>query len=550
MGRVRSVDALYDQGAMSRYSTLTAITESPLAEGVLYTGSDDGLIHVSEDGGDTWRRAADLPNVPARSFINDVEASQHDAATVFAVADNHKMGDFSAYVFESTDHGRSWRSIAGDLPEGTTVWAIQQDHVEPDLLFLGTEFGLYFSPDRGGHWIELSGGVPTISFRDLELQRRDDDLVGATFGRGFYVLDDYSPLRAMAAGALAAGNDDATLFPVRDAWWYVPSVPGQAPGLPTWGSTDWRAPNPPHGATFTYHLADVPPTQRAARREGERELRRRGEDVPFPGLDRLRAEALEAEPMVLLGVRDAEGRPVRWVEGPARAGLHRVTWDLRGPPPDPVDLSSGGFRPPWASDPRGPLVAPGRYEVELLLVDAGGVTTLAGPEPFELRPVPTAPAGTDLVAATAFQWEASELMRRISGASDELGRAAERLRYMRAALVETPRAAPTLFQSLDSLEGRVADMRMRLNGDPARQRLNDFGAPGIRGRVGSVVFGHWDTRQEPTATQRRNLEIADDAFGPWLADLRRLVDDEIPGVEAQLEAAGAPWTPGRRLPGG
>jgi hypothetical protein len=223
---------------------------------------------------------------------------------------------------------------------------------------------------------------------------------------------------------------------------------------------------------------------------------------------------------------------------------------MRGPPPDPVDLSSGGFRPPWASDPRGPLVPPGRYEVELLLVSADGVTTLSGPEPFELRPVPTTPAGTDLVAATAFQREGSDLMRRIAGASDELGRAAERLRYMRTALVETPRAAPTLFQAIDSLEARVADLRMRLNGDPARQRLNEFSAPGIRGRVGSVVSGHGDTRQEPTATQRRDLEIATDAFGPWLADLRRLVDDEIPRVEAQLEAAGAPWTPGRRLPGG
>ncbi len=149
MGRVWSVDALHDNGAMSQYATLTAISESPLAEGLLYTGSDDGLIHVSEDGGESWRMAAPLPGVPEASFVNDVEASQHEAGAVFALADAHKTGDFSPYVFESTDRGRSWRSIAGDLPAGTIVWAIQQDHVDPDLLFLAAEFGLYFSPNHG-----------------------------------------------------------------------------------------------------------------------------------------------------------------------------------------------------------------------------------------------------------------------------------------------------------------------------------------------------------------------------------------------------------------
>ena len=126
-----------------------------------------------------------MPGVPERSFINDVEASRHNADAVFAVADAHKTGDFSPYVFESTDRGRTWRSIAGDLPAGTIVWALEQDDEDPDLLFLGTEFGLYFTPNRGTNWFKLSGGVPTIAFRDLKLQRRDGDLVGASFGRGF-----------------------------------------------------------------------------------------------------------------------------------------------------------------------------------------------------------------------------------------------------------------------------------------------------------------------------------------------------------------------------
>ena len=544
LGRVWSVDALYDNGAMSQYATLTAISESPVAEGVLYVGSDDGLIQVSEDGGQTWRRAGPLPAVPERSFINDVEASQHDADVVFAVVDAHKTGDFSPYVFESTDRGRTWRSITGDLPAGTIVWALQQDHEVPDLLFLAAEFGLYFSPNRGTNWFILGAGVPTIAFRDLKLQRRDEDLVGATFGRGFYVLDDYTPLREIASGALAG---DGALFPVRDAWWYIPYVPMQARGKPTLGSTDYTAANPPFGATFTYYLAEVPSTERETRRAAEKELRERGEDVPFPGWDRLRREAVEGKPRVLILVRDDQGQPVRRVEGPAKEGLHRVSWDLRLPPPDPVDLTTPGFTPPWAGAPQGPLAAPGRYRAELLLLSSAGVQSIGTAQEFEVKPVPTAPPGTDFDAVAAFQQEASALMRRVAGAGEEIGRTQDRLRHMRAALVETPRADPALFMQLDAFGAALEALRTRLSGDRIRGQRNESSVPSIRNRIGRVTR-HWSTRQTPTATHRRNLDIARDDFAALRQDLSVLIETDLSRLEADLEAAGAPWTPGRLPP--
>lgn len=547
MGRVRSVDELHDNGAMSQYATLTVVTESPLAEGRLYVGSDDGLIHVTENGGDTWTRAAELPGVPESSFINDMEASLHDAEAVFAVADAHKTGDFSPFVFESRDMGRSWRSISGDLPPGTIVWSIQQDHVNSDLLFLGTEYGIYFTPNGGVNWHKLSGGVPTIAFRDLKIQRRDGDLVGATFGRGFYVLDDYTPLREMASGAL---EGEGSIFPVRDAWWYIPSVPSQAAGRPTHGSTAYAAENPPFGATFTYWLRDVPSTERAARRDTEKELRSQGADVPFPGWERLRMEGQESRPMVLLLVRDAQGEPVRWIEGSAREGLHRVSWDLRRSAPDAINLSSGGFRPPWATDPQGPLAAPGMYQVEMFLLAGDGSRSIGTPQEFEVKPVPTAPPGTDFAAVAAFQFEVSELMREMAGASAEVGRVRDRLRHMRAALVETPKADPALFGQLDALGRKLEEMNLRLSGDRTRGQLNVSSSPSIRGRVGQVMGGHWGTRQEPTATQRRNIEIAFSAFAELNQELKTLIEVDLVELEGALAAAGAPWTPGRRLPGG
>jgi photosystem II stability/assembly factor-like uncharacterized protein len=505
MGRVWSVDDLYDNGAMSKYATLTTIAESPLAEGVLYTGSDDGLIHISEDGGQTWRRSGALPGVPERSFINDLEASQHDPNTVFAVVDAHKFGDYHPYLFISTDRGRSWQSIAGDLPEGTIVWTLKQDFQDENLLFIGTEYGLYFSYDKGGHWVKLSAGVPTIPFRDIELHERDGDLVGATFGRGFYVLDDYSCLRGITK---AVETETNTLFPVRDAWWYVPSVPMQAKGMPTLGSTSYRAENPPFGAVFTYYLADVPETAKAKRREKEKDLRASEESIPFPGWETLRAESTEPAPDVLLLVSDENGQPIRWIEGADKKGLHRASWDLRLPAPDPIKLSKPAFQPPWAGDPLGPLAAPGNYNAQLYLVHDGELTPQGSPQPFMVKPIPGSDTDIDYQEVAVFQQETSELMRRISSTSQVLSETDDRLRYLYAALKQTPRAGTAQFASYQALKKELAALRLRLSGDPIRRSLDESTVPSISGRVGQVIYGHWQTRQSPTETQQQNIEIA------------------------------------------
>ncbi len=545
MGRTWSVDALHDNAAMSKYATLTAISESPLQAGTLIVGTDDGLVQVTTDGGRSWVRAGALPGLPPLSFVNDVEASLTDPRTFYVVADAHKIGDFSPYVYESVDGGRSWRSIAANLPKGTIVWSIQQDHVKPELLFAGTEFGIWYTPNRGGDWFKLSGGVPTISFRDLKIHRRDGDLVGASFGRGFYVLDDYSPLRDLV-GAVA--GDDGRLFPVRAAWWYVPSQLGQAPGRPEAGSDDFTAPNPPPGAILTYYLREAPTTARERREATEKSLRDAGRDVPFPGFERLRAEAIEQGPRVLVRIADATGRPVRWLSGPTTAGLHRVNWDLRGPAPDPIDLDPPGFQPPWASTPAGPLVAPGRYTADLVIVSESGVRRLGQPQTFEVKPVPNLPPGTDPVAVAEFQQSTAELMRKAASVAAEIGRARERLRYLRAALLEAPRGEPALFARMDSVARALAAQDLRLRGDPARQRLDESPTQSVMGRIGEVIGGHWETRQMPTATQRREIDRATTELQDIAREIIRLVEGDLTQVEAALEAAGAPWTPGRRVP--
>ena len=543
MDRVWSVDALYDNGAMSKYATLTSIAESPLVEGLLYTGSDDGLIHISENGGENWRKSAALPNVPARSFINDIETSNHNENVVFAAADAHKFGDYTPYLFMSSDRGRTWKSITGDLPKSTIVWSLKQDHKDENLLFIGTEYGLYFSYNQGKNWVPLKNGVPTIAFRDIELHPREDDLVGATFGRGFYILDDYSSLRAI--GKAASANTNA-LFTVRDAWWYIPNEPMQAKGMPTLGSTSYRAENPPFGALFTYYLNEIPQQTKALRKEAEQKKRAQNVSIPLPSWDQLRAESNETKPQVLLLVKNEKGESIRWVEGIAKKGLHRANWDLRLPAPNPINLSSPAFKPPWAGDAQGPLAAPGKYTVELFIEHNGTLVSQGDPQSFTIKPVSTAASNTDFQAVADFQKKTSDLMRDISSASRKLSEVNDRLQHINAALKQTPNATAKHFNQYQQLKEKLADLRTHLSGDPIRRRLNESTSPSISGRVGQVAYGHWDTRQMPTATFQNNLDIATRAFGQFRGTMDSFLQD-LENYEATLEAAGAPYTKGRKF---
>lgn len=541
MDRVPSIDALYDNGAMSKFATLTTISESTLQAGLLYTGSDDGLIHISEDDGKTWRKSGSLPKVPALTFINNIEASSHDVNTVFAAADGHQLGDYSTYVFMSSDKGKTWRSIAGDLPVKTIVWVIKQDPIDENLLFIGTEYGIYFSVNKGINWTKLNAGVPTIPFRDIALHARDNDLVGASFGRGIYVLDDYSPLREI--NKLANANSNKVL-PVRDAWWYVPSVPFQAKGMPSQGSTSFVSDNPPFGAVFTYYLTGLPKTEKAQRKELEKNLNEQKNSIPFPGWDQLRAEAMEEEPSVLLLVRDKNGEPIRWIEGMAKAGLHRASWDLRLSPPDPINLTVPAFQPPWVSDPEGPLVAPGKYSVELYVMNNGKLEPQGTKQEFNVKPVH--PTSDNHEETAAFKKQTSDLSRRTSSAASQLSEAGNKLRFIKAALTTTPNATPDLFAQLVVLNTSLFNLRTALMGDGVLQSKDESDSPSIMNRVGSVIYGHWSTTEPPTATYRRDIEIAESEFDQYLKDASAFYN-ELADFELKLEKAGAPYTPNRKM---
>ncbi|MEM9934459.1 MAG: glycosyl hydrolase [Bacteroidota bacterium] len=539
--RVPGVDALYDNGAMSKYATLTSIAESPQEEGLLYTGSDDGLIHVSEDGGKSWRKSAALPGVPERAFINDIEPSQHNANTVFAVADAHKVGDYSPYLFRSDNRGSTWKSISGDLPLGTILWVIKQDHQAEDLLFIGTEYGIYFSYNAGDNWLKLKAGVPTIPFRDIELHARENDLVGASFGRGFYVMDDYSPLRELST---VVENKASTLFSVRDAWWYVPNEPMQAKGSPTLGSDSYVAENPPFGALFTYYLSEAPQTSKQKRMEANKSLMKESEDIPFPGWENLRAESMESKPSAMLLIKDEEGHSVRWLAGPAKKGLHRINWDLTHPAPDPINLTKPAFTPPWAGESSGPMVKPGIYTVALFLEHNGKMEAQGNPQSFTVKPIPTVAEGKDFQAIAAFQQQTSDLIREIASARRKLGEVKDQFRYVEAAMKQTAGTRAEHFTRIGELKNIWGELSLRLSGDPIRRKLDEPSVPSISSRAQAVAYGHWGTTQAPTHTHEKNIEISTAEFAAFQKDLKSFLDD-VDIFIGSLEVIGAPYIKGR-----
>jgi photosystem II stability/assembly factor-like uncharacterized protein len=548
MGRVWSVDAIAKNASTSQYGNLTAVTESPLVEGLLYAGTDDGLVQVTEDGGATWRRIESFPGVPELTYVNDLEASLHDPNTVYAAFNNHKRGDFRPYLLVSRDRGRSWSSIAGDLPERGSTYSVVQDHVEPGLLFVGTEFGLFATWNEGGHWQKVGAGIPTIAMRDLVIQREENDLVAGSFGRGFWILEDYTPLRHMSAEALEL---DAVIFPVETALAYREVTPlgvgdfypGDA-GKAFQGADFYVEANPPFGATFTYHLKEGLQTRRAERRAAERDLQNAGEDTPYPTWEQLRAEDREEDPAIVLTIRDADGQVVRRITGPTSSGVHRVTWDLRYPGFTPVSAGTSG-------DGNGPMVAPGTFTVELAAFHDSEFTPYGQAAAFQVRAVGehTLPM-PDREAVLAFQQQAGEVQRQVMGANSALREAMGQVGAMKNAVLRDPDGTPELRAEIRALELQLMDADAVLNGDPTRPRRQEPAMPGIVDRVNIAVGGALGTTHGPTQTHREQLEIARRQWSAFRAELTTLVEEAVPAMAARLDAMGIRWTTGRGVPGG
>ena len=542
MGKVWGIDAVAKNASTAHFGNASALAESPKKEGLIYVGTDDGLVQVTEDGGKNWRKIEKFPGVPDMSYITRIIASNHDANTAFVSFDNHQSADFKPYLLKTTDAGRTWVSLSSNLPKNGPVLAIAEDHVNPNLLFTGTEFGLWFSIDGGQKWVQLKGGMPTISVADLAIQKRENDLVVATFGRGIYILDNYTPLRLMKPETL---RQESAVFPVKEALMYIQSQPLGGRGKSFQGERFYTADNPPFGATVTWYLKDAIKTRKEKRQEKEREADRRGGPVGWPTRDELRAEEEEEAPAIIVTITDSSDNVVRRLTGPVGAGFQRLTWDLRypaanlsAPPPPDADFD---FEPP-----SGPLVMPGSYKVSVAKRVEGVVTPLGPPQEFQVTVEGIENMSTaDRSALVEFQQKAIRLQRAVSGATQAANGLRPRLAAIKRAINETPSLPQRLQDEATALEKRTMEIQRALSGDGEARRRNMTTPPSINDRVNYVINVQRMSTSRPTQTQHNQYSAAAQDFEGVLVQLRQLIEGDLSRLEKQLEAAGAPWTPGR-----
>ncbi|HJW99703.1 MAG TPA: hypothetical protein VJ453_06065 [Terriglobales bacterium] len=563
MGRVWGPDAVAKNASTSFYGNIVALSEAPQKEGALYVGTDDGLIQVTNDAGGSWTKYDKFPGVPPFTYVSRLVASQHNANLVYASFDNHKMGDFKPYLLKSSDNGHSWNSIANNLPENGPVLALAEDPVNPQLLFAGTEFGMFFSLDGGGHWTQLKGGMPTISVRDLTIQKRESDLVAATFGRGFYILDDLSPLRAANAQTF---QQQGALFPVRDALMYVEQHPiGGKHGF--LGATYFEGDNPPYGAMFTYYLKDKLKTKKEVRQQQEKAAQQPAKEgdadtpnlrgkknetrkgsaaaVSYPTMDQIRAEAEEQAPALYLVVSDASGTPIRRVSASNEAGMNRAAWDLHYPAselhtPAPEEADSE-----FAQPPTGPLVMPGEYSVVLESQVGAKTQRLAGPVKFRVNAFGTEQMSEqDRTVLQQFQQKLARLDRALSGAIQTGNDVEKRLTSMQQSLRDTPSDVSALVARTDDLQTRLREIMRALVGDSVLRRRQDITPTAINDRVNQIEDEERFSAARPTQTHIDSYNVAAQQFGEQLSKLRQLVDVELKKVEDEMEKASSPWTPG------
>lgn len=542
-GRQQSYDNAWDFLAMSNYNTITSLAESPLQEGLIYAGTDDGMIQVTEDGGASWRKieVGSLPDVPKYAFVNDIRADLFDANTVYLCLDNHKYGDFKPYFYKSSDKGKSWTKLSNGLPEKLLVWRVVQDHKQKNLMFLATEFGIYFTIDGAQNWTKLIGGLPTISFRDITIHRREDDLIGASFGRGFYVYDDIRVFRELSKEIV---DKEAHLFSTRDAWWYIEKpILSFDRGKGSHGASFYTAPNPPFGAVFTYHLKDGYKDRESVRKEKEKPLNKANKDIPFPGWDAVDAEVYDKGPKVFVLIKNQSDKVIRRISAPTGKGFHRVNWDLRYPAPDPIDYDAN-LEELEKRNPSGLLAVPGRYSATLVKVIDGESTQLSEPVEFEVKPMKQGSLeGASPAVASAFWRKYEEVVEVSASYANALENLVRKADAMRVALQRSAAETGDLDKQIYVLRENLLAIHREMMGSPSKLQVGEKTQPTINDRIFALTKGVDYSTYGPTETHLKTLDIIREQLSEFRLQINGL-NPLIQSLETKLMEAGAPYIEG------
>ena len=468
---------------ISTFGQIISISESPRREGVLYVGTDDGNVQVSQDGGTSWQEVAGLiPDLPEGTYVSRVQASYHADTRVYATMDGHRSDDYSVYVYVSEDSGDSWRSLASNIPDGHTMNVIREHPRNENLLVLGGEFGAYITINRGEEWHQIKGAVPTVPVDDIAIHSRDNDLILGTHGRSIWVLDDMTPLEKLSEGVLAS---DLHLFDVRDAVGYrINNHKGNT------GHKMFIAPNPPEGALIHYFLNDE----------------------------------VDGEDAVEVTIQDGAGEVIRTLDAPGSVGLNRVNWDLRHEPPVPL-TGQGGFGGP----PPGPRALPGTYGVQV---------TVGGRQATTSVKVSDDPRINVSAADRRSQQDAMLRLGNLIARLTEAHQTAESLQTQLGSLAESLEDAevPASVTSLvESVSERVDDLEREL------ARGGGFGGARPRPLYARMtrIYGNLNSYTEgPSVLQLERIELYGQELNRLVEELDQLIANEIANLNIAVEQNG------------
>lgn len=485
MGVLPDESTLSRHDGISYYGDITTISESPIKEGLLYVGTDDGNIQVSRDGGKTWKNViGKVPGVPKYTYVTRVVASQAEEGTAYVTLDGHRNNDFQAYVFMTTDYGESWKSISGNLPGGGVVNVIREHPRNSDLLFVGTERGAYFSIDRGKHWVKFKNGFPLVPVDDIAVHPRENDLIFGTHGRSIWILDDITPLEQMTEEVL---DSPVFLFHTRRSTMFNPyNHKGNL------GQKYYIAPNPPRGAMISYYLKQ------------------------------------EANESVEVIIKDSAGQEISQLRGTKKPGVNRITWDLRHTVPSAPGASADRrFRA------QGPYVLPGEYQVTL---------KAAGQEITKSIEVEGDPRIDISFADRKAQHDTLmdilnlyPLLSDASGAAERIKNEIDKQADVLKKIAEVPQV---VSEKINAISEEIEDIRKKLLGDP------ELGFRGmrasVRGRIAMTGRSIGGYTGAPSEDQLKQIKKDTEELMTLVEKINRIIEGEVPALNKLMNENNIP----------
>ena len=454
------------------------------------------------------KKFENFPGIPSRAYVTDVVASKHDVNTIYVTFNYHKYGDYQPYVIKTSDGGDSWRMISSNLPKNNFVWSVVEDHMSADILFVGTEFGMFYSINGGAYWNKFKD-VPTIAIRDLEIHEVEDDLVAASFGRGFYIVDDYSPIREVSKDFL---SKDAHLFSVKDVLQFIVASPEKS-GT---GHNFFSSPNPPYGVKLSYHLKEELISKKEKRKIEEKSKFDRSEFISYPSKDQLDEEIKEEKPKIFLTIESPDGNVVRRVKGDNSVGYNEVYWNLRTYSYRNIENENNYS---------GPLVPPGAYNVHLSKYENNTFTELTEKQSFNVVQHGSKSTQKERVDLYNFQLKLDKLLSDFKKLVDDIDEAIDDTNGEMNAVINSKAVTNVNFMHIK--KSKLMDLRMILTGS---RSLNDYAdvysgsSPSVQSRLGGMGWELSNTTSRHTKSHEQSYNISKMKFNEVLIQFNEIID--------------------------